>query len=85
MKASVLDRHGRPVGVGTRVRVLSVPASLMSSLPPEEQEQLASMVGDVFEVYEIEGHAAWVEKVWRTSDGEESHALALAPDEMELA
>ena len=61
MKPPVLDRHGRPVTVGARVRVLSVPA------------------------YQIEGHAAWVEKVWRTSDGEESHALALDTDEMELA
>jgi hypothetical protein len=85
MEPSVLDRHGQPVRVGTRVRVLSVPASLMNSLPADEQEQVASMVGDVFEVYEIEAQAAWVEKVWRTSDGEESHALALSTDEMELA
>jgi len=85
MKPSVLDRNGRPVKVGTRVRVLSVPASLMNTLPPEEQAQVASMVGEVFEVYEIEAQTAWVEKVWRTSDGEESHALALATDEMELA
>ena len=85
MKPSVLDRLGRPVSVGTRVRVLSVPASLMESLPAEEQEQVASMVGEVFEVYEIEAQAAWVEKVWRTPDGEESHALALATNEMELA
>ena len=85
MKPSLLDRHGREVRVGARVRVLSVPASLVNSLPPEEQVQVSSMVGEVFEVYDIEGHAAWVEKVWRTSDGEESHALALATDEMELA
>ena len=43
------------------------------------------MIGEVFEVYEIDGRVAWVEKVWRTSDGEDSHALALAPDKMELA
>jgi hypothetical protein len=85
MTPSVLDHHGQPVTVGTRVRVLSVPASLMKSLPAEEREQVASMVGEVFEVYEIDAHAAWVEKVWRTPDGEESHALALATDEMELA
>jgi hypothetical protein len=85
MKPSVLDCHGRPVEVGTRVRVLSVPTSLMKSLPPEEREQVASMIGEVFEVYEIEGQTAWVEKVWRMSDGQESHALALATDEMERA
>jgi hypothetical protein len=56
----------------------------MKSLPPEEQVRVSSMVGEVFEVYEIEGDAAWVEKVWRSSDGAESHALALAADEMEL-
>jgi hypothetical protein len=57
----------------------------MNSLPAEEQKQVATMVGEVFEVYEIEGQVAWIEKVWRTSDGEESHALALTTDEMELA
>jgi hypothetical protein len=85
MKSSVLDRHGRPVGVGSRVRVLSVPSSLMDSLPPEERERVASMVGEVFEVYEIEALAAWVETVWHTSHGQASHALALATNEMELA
>jgi hypothetical protein len=84
VKPSLHDRRGRPVRVGARVRVLSVPASLMKSLPPEEQVRVSSMVGEVFEVYEIEGDAAWVEKVWRSSDGAESHALALAADEMEL-
>jgi hypothetical protein len=34
----------------------------MNSLPPEEQAQVASMVGEVLEVYEIEAQTAWVEK-----------------------
>jgi len=85
MKPSVLDRQGRPVRVGTRVRVLSIPRSLMNGLPTEEQQRVASMIGEVFEVYEIEGQTAWVEKVWCTSDRYETHALALATDEMERA
>ena len=37
------------------------------------------MVGEVFEVYEIDAHAAWVEKVWCTPDGEYVASMITCP------
>ena len=80
------DRNGRPVGVGTRVRVLGLAPFLKRDLPPSEWRELETMVGEIFEVYEIDEHgAAWVEKVWHDGDGEHhSHSLALESHEMEV-
>jgi len=80
------DRNGRPVNVGTRVRVLEIAPSLKERLPPDEVRALETMVGEVFEVYEIDQHgAAWVEKLWNEPDGGScSHSLALESHEMEV-
>jgi hypothetical protein len=81
-----LDRNGAPVAVGTIVRVLEVPESLLAKLPEEEAAEVRSMKGAAFSVYEIDQWgSAWVEKLWNV--GEEhpfSHSLALAPSEMEV-
>ena len=81
-----VDRHGQPVGVGTRVRVLELPSFLKRDLPAEEWMDIQSMIGEVFEVYEIDEYgAAWVEKWWQVDDdGCHSHSLALAAHEMEV-
>jgi hypothetical protein len=81
------DRNGRPVDVGTRVRVVRLDSALEQRLPPNEWQDVASMIGHVFEVYEVDEHdAAWVEREWLVADGERmSHSVALAPDEMEVA
>ena len=91
---SVLE-EGRPdtkralewIGQVATIQQLTSSGNTIDAVISPDGRDLAHIeaVGDVFEVYEIEGHAAWVEKTWRTSDGEESHALALAPDEMDLA
>ena len=80
------DRHGFSVTVGTRVRVLEIAPSVKRDLPADERQELETMVGEVFEVYEIDGHGgAWVEKWWRDGDDvSHSHSLALAPHEMEV-
>jgi hypothetical protein len=80
------DRNGQPVTVGTRVRILRFDSSLERQLPPDEWEQVAKMIGQVFEVYEVDEYgSAWVEKVWFPRDGERmSHSVALAPEEMEV-
>lgn len=85
-RAMAADRSGRTVEVGTRVRLLEVPSFLKRDLPPEEWRELETMVGKVFEVYEIDEHgAAWIEKKWQDSDGEShSHSLALDSHEMEV-
>jgi hypothetical protein len=44
------------------------------------------MVGQVFDVYEVDEHgAAWVEMLWYDKDGEtHSHSLAVTANEMEV-
>jgi hypothetical protein len=81
------DRNGQPVTVGTRVRVLEIAPFLKRDLPDDEWMDLQSMVGEVFEVYEVdEDGAAWVEKVWDDGEGgSRSHSLALDSHEMEVA
>jgi hypothetical protein len=80
------DRLGRPVNVGTKVRVLEVGQALKQDLPPEEWQELETMIGEVFEVYEVDEYgSAWVEKLWHDGDGlSHSHSLALSPHEMEV-
>jgi hypothetical protein len=84
--SQTVDRNGTPVAVGTIVRVLEVPESLLAKLPAEETAEVISMRGAAFSVYEIDQWgSAWVEKWWNV--GEEhpfSHSLALAPSEMEV-
>lgn len=81
------DRNGRRVSVGTRVRLVSLPESLLSSLPDDEVDDVRSMIGEIFEVTEIGpyGHA-WVGKGWLNDNGEQyrGHSLALASEEMEV-
>ena len=85
--ARTIDRLGRPVVVGARVRVIEIAKSVTRDLPADEQRDLQSMLGNVFEVYEVDEHgAAWVEKLWPEGKGRErSHSLGLDPHEMELA
>ena len=66
------------------MRVLEIPEFLKRDLPADEWNDLVTMVGEVFEVYEIDQYgSAWVEKVW-TGDGLSSHSIALASHEMEV-
>jgi hypothetical protein len=81
-----VDRTGRAVAVGARVRVLAISPFLKERLPAEDWQALQGMVGDVFEVSQIDEYGwAWVEK-WFESDeeGRFCHSLALASDEMEV-
>jgi hypothetical protein len=84
---SPVDRNGRAVKVGSRVRIVRLADSLLKSLPGAEVKDLSSMIGEVFEVTEIDqyGHP-WVGKGWHSADGEEyrQHAIALEAAEMEL-
>ena len=82
----VLDRNGKPVLVGSRVRVVAIAAFLERDLPPEEWERVRSMLGEVLEVYEIDKWGgAWVEKEFPSVPGQyQSHSLSVASDEMEL-
>ncbi len=85
MTEAVKDCRGTPVTVGSLVRVLSIPTWLFERIPPEEHADLRSMLGEVFEVYELdEWGGAWVEKWWNGPGESHGHSLSLAAEEMEV-
>ena len=81
------DKTGKPVHVGSRVRLLSLSGNWLEELPHDEKQDVLSMIGGVFEVEEIDeyGHP-WVRKSWpNEAEGKcHSHSIALEPQEMEL-
>lgn len=81
------DKNGKPVHVGSRVRLLSLSGNWLEELPHEEKNDVLSMIGEIFEVEEIDeyGHP-WVRKSWpNEAEGKcHSHSIALEPQEMEL-
>lgn len=84
--AESIDRHGRPVKKGMRVRLLEVAPFLERDVPAEEWVRLTGVVGEILEVMEIdEDGRAWIEKWFDEPDGtRSSHSLALYAHEMEL-
>jgi hypothetical protein len=82
-----VDRSGQQVAVGAQVRVLRIAPSVLNDLPLAEVQHLEAMVGQVFEVYEIdEWGQAWVQTFWDPPRDEcWGHSLGLDPDEMEVA
>ena len=74
------------VVVGSRVRLVELSERFLNSLPPEEVEDVRSMIGEVFNVYEIDEYGSpWVEKIWNHGNNKiNSHSLALDANEMEL-
>jgi hypothetical protein len=85
--AEIKDRNGKPVRVGTHVRVLRISDAVLEQLPESEAEAARAMEGEVLEVYEIDDWGgAWVQKTQRASDGTTvSHSLGLGPEQMEVA
>jgi hypothetical protein len=84
---SPIDKHGRVVRVGARVRLLLVSETLLRDLPKDEVADLRSMVGEIFEVVEIDEYGKpWIGKGWSSSEGGQyrGHSIALDSDEMEL-
>jgi hypothetical protein len=66
--------------------LLGIAPFLTRDLPVDEVHELEAMVGEVFEVYEVDDDGtAWIEKEWRDEDGGyRSHSLALAANEIEV-
>lgn len=82
-----LDKHGRVVSVGSYVRLIELSPLFLASLPPDELEDVRSMIGEVFEVYEVDKYGcAWVEKGWSYPERGQcmGHSLGLEAKEMEL-
>lgn len=80
----VNDVDGAKVCVGDTVRVLEIDASI--KLEKDEIEKVMSMVGEEFEVDEIDEYGcAWVTKWWRTGEDEsEAHGISLTSQQMKL-
>lgn len=80
------DIKGSKIFVGARVKVLFIDQSIMSELTESEVKDINSMLGEIFEVYEIDDYGqAWVEKWWHSGDGKSyAHSLGLSPSELEL-
>jgi hypothetical protein len=83
---STRDCNGATVGVGSVVRVLSIPESVLQPLDEADRSRVQSMRGETFAVYEIDLYGgAWVEKWWHESESKAmSHSLGLSPSEIEL-
>ena len=84
--SQVVDCNGRPVTVGSMVRVLAIAEFLARDLPPDEFAHLQTMLGKVFPVTEIDRWGgAWVElEIPVDANHVQSHTLSLAANEMEL-
>lgn len=81
------DINGKSVSLGDKVRILSLSGRWLDELPEKEKAEVRSMIGEVFEVEEIDEHGqAWVFKSWSTDSEDEyyGHSVALDPNEMEL-
>ncbi len=83
---SINDRNGRPVNVGSLVRIIHIDEAVIKSLPENEKQNVESMLNQVFEVYEIDEYEqAWVEKKRHYGEEKiESHSLGLSSQEIEL-
>jgi hypothetical protein len=81
------DVTGKSVSLGDKVRVLSLSGQWLDDLPTEEKSDLLSMIGEIFEIEEIDQYGyPWIRKSWpNETEGKcHSHSLALEPHEMEL-
>lgn len=80
-----IDCNGTAVQVGSRVRVLGLSGDWFDNLPQDERVLVESMIGEEFEVEEIDqyGHP-WVCKRWPNDEEGtcQSHSVALEPQEM---
>jgi len=81
----VTDIDGAKVRLGDTVKVLEIDASIRR-IEKDEAEKVMSMVGEEFEVDEIDEYGcAWVTKWWRTKENEsEAHGISLTSKQMKL-
>jgi hypothetical protein len=81
-----VDLKGTLVHVGSKVRLLALSGDWFESLPADEKADVQSMIGEVFEIEEIDiyGHP-WIRKSWPNEvEGKcQSLSVALEPAEFE--
>jgi hypothetical protein len=80
--ASPRDIRGRRVQRGSHVRILKISPRALANLDVPSKSCVRSMIGEIFEVFEIDQYGQpWVEK-WFSGDVQ--HSLSLEATEMEL-
>ncbi len=80
-----IDKNGRPVNVGSKVKILYIDPGFTEFLPSDEVEDISSMLNDVLNVYKVSKKYIHVEKTWDRGNGRiESHTLAMTPNDVEL-
>ena len=78
------DRDGKPVVVGTRVRLVTLSGHWVEDLPDQERIDVTSMIGGAFTVEEIDKYGgAWISRHWDDGDGV-SHGHDISPDPHEM-
>lgn len=73
--------------LGSRVRVLSLSGQWFDALPNDERTEVASMIGEIFEVDDIDEYGQpWVSKHWPDlAEGTcHGHTVALEAHEMQI-
>lgn len=76
------DRHGRPVAVGDRIRILDVTPD--PDMDEDDAEMIRFMVGSECEVDRIDpAGMVWVSMWWSCGDGTTSTCAALEGDQFE--
>lgn len=81
----ITDCDGLSVVIGSKVRLLRIDEKILQLVPDNERNDVASMIGDVVEVYDIRGHFLCVEKSWDRGDGKtESQMLSVIGDDVKL-
>ena len=81
---ATVDRHGNPVKLGDRVRILAV--SPDPEMDEDDLDMFTDMIGSTCEVERIDSEgAAWVAIWWNGFDGPLLTTVGLAPGQMEKA
>lgn len=80
------DQSGNAVHVGSRVRLVRLSWRWLNDLSTNEKAEVLSMVGEIFEVEEIDDPGRPViTKWWYTKANEShSHSISLDPPEIQL-
>ena len=80
------DREGNVVEVGTLVKILNIGEEVLRLLSDDEKKHVLTMVGEVFEVFEIdEPGFIWVQKFWnRESSNPYSHMVGVCPTDVQV-
>lgn len=79
------DQYDTPIHVGDFIRLLAVRKSVLARLDSKDQVRIAGLIGQTFQVYEIdEWGGAWIKAEWNEKNGRlASHSLMLDSGSME--